>query len=91
VTNVQIKPLLGSQSTPTGTAEDCDTGLDAVYIVSKAYPVPKRVGFVAREKNAPIQLCSGLSASELAAVRKAVANRECDKGEVDRQINAPVE
>lgn len=73
---VEIKPHVGTQRNDAGAlVADQDTGIDAIFLVSREWPVPRRVGFVGRDKGAAVCLIVNVSDSERAAIQQAVADR----------------
>lgn len=72
---VSIEAHKGCQTEGGQLKEGCDTGIDAVYLIGREWPVPKRVGFVGREPGSPVQLIVPVSESDRRAILAAVEAR----------------
>lgn len=73
---IEIKPHTGIQRGDNGNLiENCDTGIDAVWLVSREYPTPRRIGFVGRDAGAVVVFTVSCSESDKALAIEAVAQR----------------
>lgn len=74
---VEIKPHVGTQRDASGKiVEGQDTGIDCVCLVSKEWPVPKRVGFIQRGEGGVVVFTVQISDSDKAAVMAEVEKRK---------------
>jgi hypothetical protein len=74
---VEVRPHVGQQRNDAGEiADDVDTGIDCVYLVSAEWPTPKRVGYVGRDPGSPVNLICTVAESDIASIREAVAARD---------------
>lgn len=73
--SVDIRPHVGQQRIEDRIVEDCDTGIDAIFLTSREYPTPKRVGFLGRDPGSQIVFTSPISESDHKQVLQAVADR----------------
>ena len=84
---IELKPHIGYRR-----GNECDTGIDAVWLFDVQHPKGLRIGFAGREPGAPLQLTeNGIAATIIAEARRELDARDLGYWEGARVITEPPE